>query len=130
MSELSYSKIFELIQDCLPDNWRKVIFYSVIAQDSFSMKYFVEQDNGILIDCFSVSNVNRMKLHRTFMDIYSLINKYRMSLSEKERWSSIILIVNGDGKFKAKLDYDIFQSFQQKIYEIEEMIKSGNLFSM
>ena len=58
------------------------------------------------------------------------LNKYRMSLSEKERWSSIILIVNGDGKFKVKLDYDIFQSFQQKIYEIEEMIKSGNLFSM
>ena len=130
MSELSYSKIFELIQDCLPDNWRKVIFYSVIAQDSFSMKYFVERGNGILIDCFSASNVNRMKLHRTFMEVYSIIDKHRMSLPENERWSSIILIIKSDGKFKVKVDYDIFQSYQQKIYEIEEMIKSGNLFSM
>ena len=105
-------------------------FYEIFSAESTPTKeHLFDLLLSILcLNGFSSVNYNFEHFIQYISD--NKLNKYRMSLSEKERWSSIILIVNGDGKFKVKLDYDIFQSFQQKIYEIEEMIKSGNLFSM
>ena len=108
----------------------KKAFYEIFSAESTPTKeHLFDLLLSILcLNGFSSVNYNFEHFIQYISD--NKLNKYRMSLSEKERWSSIILIVNGDGKFKVKLDYDIFQSFQQKIYEIEEMIKSGNLFSM
>ena len=97
--------IFDILQDILPDNWQKVVFYAKYHGSSYSMKYYVDSGNGKFVDCFKLG-VSAQNAAKIFNAINRQILPVRQKLDKKNTWSCMTLIVDSTGKFKTYYDYD------------------------
>lgn len=102
--ELSFQKVYELLDDILPDQWKKIAFYVQYGDDSYSMKYYYKDNSDVYHDCFENGITKSMR--KTF----DRINKYILSFRKKtptknELWSVMTMIISSDGKFKVDYDY-------------------------
>lgn len=105
MSEELFQEIFDKLQDALPDEWKKVIFYAAYYEDSYSMKYYVDNGSGKYVDCFSLGVVPKGKLIKLFMGIDKIITPIRKKLTDKEKWTCLTMTVGANGSFRTKFDY-------------------------
>ena len=92
MKNVSYQSIFNILQEILPDNWHKVVFYAEYGESSYSMKYFVDFGDGQYIDCFRLKGITK-------------IMPIRKELSKKDTWTVMTLVVDENGNFKADYEY-------------------------
>lgn len=106
MKDISYQKIFNTLQDILPDDWQKVIFYAEYAESSYSMKYFVTTDQDSNIDCFKLKVISKRDIIKAFATIDSYITPVRKELNQKDKWNVMTLIVDDRGNFKADYEYE------------------------
>ena len=120
MKEIN-EEIFNEIQDYLPEKWDKVIYWALYTNDSYSMKYFVKQDDKY-IDCFDLYEDE--ELIDLFIKLDEIIQNYKAKLKEFDRWTSMVLEVNSDGSFKTNYDY---ADLNDMIIEYEEKLKKEYL---
>ncbi len=119
-----YSTIFDYLQVSFPKTWKRIIFYTIMASESYSMKYFIDYGDGNFIDCFSAKDADQRMIRKAFMDVYQVLNKHRRQLPEKEQWSTFVFSINNEGKLKVNYGYDEIQSFHNKEVELEKQILS------
>ena len=105
MNEKLFQSIFEKIQNYLPADWRKMVFFAGYTEGSYSMKFYSKGCEGSFIDCFSLQGITRAKLINTFMDIDKILLKARSSLEGKAKWTIFTLIVDFEGNMQAYFDY-------------------------
>lgn len=105
MNDVLFQKVFDKLQDGLPEDWEKVVFYVAYLDGSYSMKYFVNNGNGKYTDCFSIGNLTNTQIIKLFIGIDKVIRPIRKKLSEKEKWMSMTLKVDSKGNFKSEFDY-------------------------
>lgn len=110
MREISYQGIFNTLQEILPDDWHKVVFYAQYGENSYSMKYFVDSGDGVYTDCFKLKGISKRDIIKAFAVIDSQIMPIRKELSKKDTWSVMTLVVDDECNFKADYEYeDIFE---------------------
>lgn len=100
-----FQEIMNLLEELLPANWKKVIFYAEYGQGSFSFDYYIDDGSGKYIHCFDLDNFSKSFMVKTFINIDKVIKPYRRELDEKERWSNFTMIVDDSGKMETVLDY-------------------------
>ena len=106
MKDISYQGLFNTLQEVLPDDWHKVVFYAQYGESSYSMKYFVDLGNGVYTDCFKLKDIPKRDIIKAFAVIDSHIMPIRKELSKKDTWSVMTLIVDNEGDFKADYEYE------------------------
>ena len=104
MNEKLFQNIFEKIQDVLPHDWKRVMFYAGYTKGSYSMKYYVDNGDGY-IDCFNLGNIKKTQLIQLFMSIDKIISCERKSLEENNKWTVLSMFVSSDGMVKTEFDY-------------------------
>ena len=105
MKNVSDQSIFIILQEILPDNWHKVVFYAEYGESSYSMKYFVDFGDGQYIDCFRLKGITKQDIIKAFAVIDSQIMPIRKELSKKDTWTVMTLVVDENGNFKADYEY-------------------------
>ena len=106
MKNIPYQSVFNTLQEILPDDWHKVVFYAEYGENSYSMKYFVDTGNGEYTDCFKLKGISKRDIIKAFAVIDSQIMPIRNELSKKDSWSVMTLIVDDEGNFKADYEYE------------------------
>lgn len=106
MKNISYQGIFNTLQEVLPDDWHKVVFYAQYGESSYSMKYFVDTGDGQFTDCFKIKDIPKRDIIKAFAVIDSQIMPIRKELSKKDTWSVMTLVVDDGGNFKADYEYE------------------------
>lgn len=105
MNNAIYQTIFSKLEIFLPSDWEKVVFYAAYTEGSYSMKYHVKSGNK-MVSCFDLPGVDDRQLMKLFIDINKELSKERKTLSEKETWSVMTMIVDAEGNLKTDFDYE------------------------
>lgn len=105
MNDKIFQSIFNLVQEKLPMDWKKLVLYISYTQGSYGMKYYVFDEKGKYIDCFSQKDISKKQLITLFVEIDKILAPERKALDEKDRWSVMSMIVFSDGKMKVEFDY-------------------------
>lgn len=105
MKDIPYQDIFDTLQEVLPDDWRKVVFYAEYGENSYSMKYFVDTGNGEYTDCFKLKDISKQDIIKAFAVIDSKIMPVRRELSKKDTWSVMTIVIDDNGNFKVDYEY-------------------------
>ena len=104
MNNTIYQTIFDKLQAYLPTIWDEVVFYVAYTEGSYSMKYYVKNGPEIT-SCFNMLNINKSQLVMLFMSIDKELSAERKTLSIKDRWSVMTMIISADGNVKTHFDY-------------------------
>ena len=108
MSKEISDELFDIIQDYLPQEWDKVVYWALYTSNSYTMKFFVKK-NDKYTDCFDI--ITEEELYELFKKLNNLIKENR-GKTKNDKWTAMILTVNSDGKFKTKYEYnDIDDNF-------------------
>ena len=105
MKDIPYQSIFNILQEVLPNDWHKVVFYAQYGENSYSMKYFVDSDDGVYTECFKLKGISKKDIIKALAVIDSQIMPVRKELSKKDSWSVMTLIIDDEGNFKADYEY-------------------------
>ncbi len=105
MSQAIYQTIFDKLQDFMPQKWNKLVFYASYTDGSYSMKYYIENEEEKYIDCFSLQGVKKSDLIKLFIDINKDLSAERESLNAKQKWTVLTMIVDKSGKMRTEFDY-------------------------
>ena len=105
MNTVVFQNTFDLLLDCLPADWNRLIFFSFYTNGSYSMKYYTKNENSEWIDCFSQKDVTRSDLIKLFIKIDNVLSEERNHLTDKERWTVFTMIVDSNGKMTSEFDY-------------------------
>lgn len=104
MNNTIFQIIFDELQEFLPATWDEVVFYAAYTEGSFSMKYYVKSGTEA-ISCFNLPGVNKAQLVKLFMAIDKELAAVRKTLSAKDSWSVMTMIISADGNMKTHFDY-------------------------
>lgn len=105
MNPTIYQTIFDKLQDFMPPKWDKLVFYAGYSNGSYSMKYYIENDEEQYIDCFSLQGVKKSDLIKLFIEINKDLSVERESLNAKQKWTVLTMIVDKSGKMRTEFDY-------------------------
>ncbi|MEZ3461740.1 MAG: antitoxin YezG family protein [Lachnospiraceae bacterium] len=105
MNEKLFQDIFDKVQDYLPADWEKMVFFAGYTDGSYSMKFYSRNNGAEYIDCFCLQGITKKMLIRLFMDIDKILAEERMSLDEKNRWTVFTMQVDSDGNMRTEFDY-------------------------
>lgn len=105
MNEMIYQKIFDEIQDDIPDTWNKIIFLATYTDGSYSMKYYFT-DGVKFTDCFSIPGLKMEELLKKFLKIDKILSEDRLKYAMDKRWSVMTMVINSDGKVNVDYEYD------------------------
>lgn len=106
MDEKLFQNVLDKIQDYLPADWRKMVFFAGYTEGSYSMKFYSKAQRGSFTDCFSLPGIKRTKLIKTFMDIDKILARERAGLEGESRWTVFTMMVDSDGNMKTEFDYN------------------------
>ena len=105
MNEKVFQEVWDKIQDYLPADWQRMVFFAGYTEDSYSMKFYSKPDNGSYIDCFRLPGAVKAKLIKLFMDVNKILAEERKKLDDKNKWTVFTMMVDSDGNMKADFDY-------------------------
>ena len=113
--------IASILEETLPEDWSKVVFYAEYAEGAFSIEYYVAgSGKDDFVKCFDQKGVSRASLMKIFMAINKFIEPERAALKPEKRWGSMTLILHSNGKFKVDYDYsDMTENAYRKVTEDE-----------
>ena len=100
-----FQNVFDLIQDYLPDGWKKTVLFVGYTKGSYSMKFYAKT-NSKYIDCFSFAGVSKADLIKLFMKIDKVLKAERDKLTGKDKWTVFTMLVDSTGTMKTFFDYD------------------------
>ena len=119
-------KVFERLQEVLPEWWQKVAFYAGYTAGSFEMKYYVQDKKGEFISCYKLLSDNDNTM--LFMDIDEDISLIRDNLIPEKRWNVFTMEFDCDGNVKSDFGYeDISENSINSIQNWEEQYEKSKV---
>lgn len=52
MEDKLFQRIFDILEPVLPGHWKRLVFFAGYIEGSYTMKYYVKDDNDEYTDCF------------------------------------------------------------------------------
>ena len=105
MEDKLFQRIFDILEPVLPGHWKRLVFFAGYIEGSYTMKYYVKDDNDEYTDCFRQNVIGNAQLIKVFMNIDKIIKVGRDKLDDKSKWSVMTMIVDADGNMKTEFDY-------------------------
>ena len=105
MDNSLFQNVFDLIQDYLPDGWKKTVLFVGYTAGSYTMKFYAKM-NSDYIDCFSFDGISKAELIKLFMKIDKVLKAERDKLLGKEKWTVFTMSVDSTGVMKTIFDYE------------------------
>lgn len=105
MNNEMFQNIFDILQDGLPEQWNKVVFFVGYTEGSYTMKYYIKGLDNQYKDCFSLDKPGKAGLIKLFMQIDKVISKER-NATEDNKWTVMTMIVDSAGAMKTEFDYE------------------------
>lgn len=106
MGEIDFQRLYELLDNVLPDAWNKVVFRAEYREGSYSMKYYVKDQAGEYIDCYNLRGITEDDIVKTYIEIDKVLHPERQKLATGKRWSVLTFSIDSKGKFKTEFSYD------------------------
>lgn len=103
-------KIFNILQNYLPNNWLEVVFFvGYYKDDSGYFKYWVKTEKGQYVDCFTLipepKQGEKDILQEQLMKLHKEMKWVRGKLSEKHKWICMVMSISNQGKLTKTYDY-------------------------
>lgn len=103
-------KIFNILQQYLPNNWQEVIFFAgYYKEDCGYFKYWIKLESGKFIDCFNLIPEPKPgeidKAQEQLMKIKCELKFIRNQLTEKNKWVCMLLRITNKGQLSKHYDY-------------------------
>ena len=105
MNDDIYQKIYETLDDVLPQKWEKIVFTALYGEESYEMKYYADSGDGNMKDCFELAVVSKSQLIKTFIALNKIIAPERNALEPKHKWKKMTLNISANGEFNADFEY-------------------------
>ncbi len=105
MKEISFQNIYNILQEVITIDWKKIVFYAEYSEGSYSMKFYVKNMSGKYIDCFSLEGVTDMEVIKIFKQVNKEIQPVR-ECETNNIWNLLTMIITDDGDFKAHYEYE------------------------
>lgn len=105
MNNEIFQKVFDVLQDNINIDWKRIIFYVGYSSNSYSMKYYVDDGAGMYKSCFELPGFSMANATKMFAQIDSVIAKERKSLSDQDKWNVLTMIVDDSGHMQTVFDY-------------------------
>lgn len=99
-----FQRVFDCIDEFLPEQWNKVVFYAEYDEGSYCIEFWVNVGSGY-VKCYDLPGIPRTELRRAFADADEFICSERETLSENDLWSSMTMVVKNNGKVQVDYDY-------------------------
>ena len=99
-----FQNVFDLLLDFLSEQWDTVIFFAGYTNGSYSMKFYIKDEQGQYKDCFELGFEN-IQLVKLFMAIDRVLTKERNNLEDKSRWNVLSMNIKSNGNMKTDFDY-------------------------
>lgn len=103
MYKTNFQKVFDQLQEVLPDRWKKVVFFAGYTDGSYTMKFYTDCGDGKFVDCFSQTGADRIRLIRVFMQIDKELSSARKE--KNNNWMAFTMTVDSDGNMTTDFDY-------------------------
>ena len=118
MGEIDFQKMYEILDDVLPEVWTSVVFRAEYREGSYSMKYYVKNKTGNYIDCYNLQEIAENDIVNAYIKIDKVLYPERQKLAEDKRWSVLTFTIESDGRFKTEFTYaDIDEDYLKFIGE-------------
>ena len=121
MNDNIYQDIFNILQDVISEDWKKLIFFAEYEEGSFSINYYITNNNKDYTDCYNLINVSESKLDQSFLDVDKILSPARKELDKNHLWTVMTMIVDDEGNMKVDFEYeDVSENFFSYIEEWEK----------
>ena len=119
--------IASILEETLPEDWSKVVFYAEYAEGAFSIEYYVAgSGKDDFVKCFDQKGVSRASLMKNFMAINKFIEPERAALKPEKRWGSMTLILGAYLKFA---NIENRQDYVKQILTLEDIDMTENAYA-
>ena len=106
MNEQIFQKVFDLIQEHLPTNWKKVALFAGYATGSYSINFYVMNEEGLYVECYKLWTAPKAILIKLFIEINKILEQSRKAENGQFRWTVFTMIVDCKGNMKTYFDYE------------------------
>ena len=106
MNEKIFQEVFDLIQEYLPANWKKVALFAGYTTGSYSINFHVMNEEGLYIDCYKLWTAPKAKLIKLFIEINKILEQSRKAEKGQAPWTVFTMIVDYKGNMKTHFDYE------------------------
>lgn len=107
----AFELIATKIQEILPADWEKVVFYAEVTESSYEMFYYVYvPDCETPLQCYDIPDlyeVDEEQIDEVFGDLYTPLLEEQLDFEKqgKDKWTSYTFVLESNGKFSVNYDY-------------------------
>lgn len=102
--ELNFQNIYNILEDYLPNKWKKIAIYYSFFGNSAGGKFYINNGKGF-IDCFQLG-YQQKDIIKSLMQIQNIIDYERSKLPKNKQFTEFEMIVDQTGKFNVNYGYD------------------------
>lgn len=113
----TFQRIYDMIEDLLPDEWEELFFYAMYEHDSYSMRFYVRRGDDVR-HMSNIEGIQQKVVIDRAMKIDRFLQVERNSLSDP--WRTLTMVVDNNGKFFVDLDYTDFSERYLEYIEVWE----------
>ncbi len=103
LDEKIYQEIFDEIQEFIPSDWERIVFYLEYGEGSYTCEFYVKKDD-IYIKCYDIPDLSEDNLLDSFGRIDEIVSQERKK-ALGELWTSMTMTIEMDGNMRVDFDY-------------------------
>ena len=107
MISIDFQKIYDILSDVLPEEWKKVVFRAEYTTGSYTMKYYVQTLSGEYIDCYNLPNISDDSIVDAYIRIDEVVYEARQQEDNTKLWNLMTIVIDNEGRFKTDFQYDV-----------------------
>lgn len=102
--EKKLEDIANLLLDVIPQEWERTIFFCEISKYSYLYKYWIQKEDGEIIDCYNV-DISESDIDTAFDEVDDIVRPEWEKLTDNEKWTNFTFIFDEEGQFTIDYDY-------------------------
>ena len=106
MNDKIFQEVFDMLQEYLPTEWKKVVVYAAYSAGSYSINFHVMKADNLYVDCYNLKTCSKAQLIKLFMNINRVLEPSRKATTGKSAWTVFTMIVDNEGNMKTNFDYE------------------------
>ena len=100
-----FQKVYDVISDYLPEEWKRVAIYYAVVDNIVDFKYYLDEGKGY-VDCFNLKDYSKEKFRDLRFAIDDVLLEDRKHLQQDKQWSVFTMFISSTGKFETNFSYD------------------------